>query len=333
MFRSFPLIVGTLLFMGTVCGQKKKYHFSTSKMGSPFNITLVSDDSLKSARLAERSFLLVDSLVKILSDYDSASELSRLSANAGKGPQKASSTMWNILEKSKRCYEISKGSFDVSIGALSHLWRKARKEKIFPDSISIIDAKKRVGLQTMILDPVQHTVTLKKKGMILDMGGIGQGFIAQKVMDFLSQNGIKQALVDVSGDIVISDAPDGTHGWTIGINLPEATDDLLPRKLLLHNMAVTTSGDAYQFIEHDGKKYSHIIDPRTGYGISSQRNVTVIASNGTDADWLTKVCSILPIPEATKIMVKMHAEFLITEWVNGKIVYHQSKGFSKYWKP
>ncbi len=333
MFRSFILVVGTLLIMGTVCGQKKKYHFSASKMGSPFNITLVSDDSLKSAQLAERSFLLVDSLVKILSDYDSTSELSRLSANAGNGPQQVSSTMWNILEKSKRNYEISKGSFDVSIGALSHLWRKARKEKIFPDSISILEAKKKVGLHHMILDPVHRTVNLKKKGMILDMGGIGQGYIAQKVMDFLSQNGIKQALVDVSGDIVMSDAPDGTKGWTIGINLPEATDDLLPRKLQLHNISVTTSGDVYQFIEHNGKKYSHIIDPRTGYGISSQRNVTVIASNGTDADWLTKACSILPIPEAKKIMAKMHAEFLITEWVNGKVISHQTKGFSKYWKP
>ncbi len=333
MFRSFTLIIGTLFIMGTVCGQKKKYHFSANKMGSPFTITMVCDDSLKASKLAETSLLLVDSLVKILSDYDSTSELSRLSANAGKGALPVSSTMWNILEKSKRCYEISQGSFDISIGALSHLWRKARKEKRFPDSLSVIEAKKKVGLNNMILDPVHHQVTLKKTGMVLDMGGIGQGFIAQKVMDFLSQNGIKQALVDVSGDIVTADAPDGTLGWTIGINQPEATDDLLPRKLLLHNIAVTTSGDAYQFLEHHGKRYSHIIDPRTGYGISSQRNVTVIASNGTDADWLTKVCSILPIPKAKKIVESMHAEFLVTEWVNGKIICHQTKGFSQYWKP
>ena len=319
--------------MGSVCGQKKKYHFSENKMGSPFNIILICDDSLKARQLAKASFLLVDSLVNILSDYDSTSELSRISANAGKGPQQVSSIMWNMLEKSKRCYEISNGSFDISIGALSHLWRKARKQKMFPDSTSITEARKKTGLDKMILEPVHHRVTLKEEGMILDMGGIGQGFIAQQVMDYLSKKGIKQALVDVSGDIVVSDAPDGTDGWTIGINLPEATDDLLPRKLLLHNTAVTTSGDAYQFIEHDGKKYSHIIDPRTGYGISSQRNVTVIASNGTDADWLTKACSILPIAEARKVVTTMNADFLITELVNGKVIYHQTKGFSKYWKP
>jgi thiamine biosynthesis lipoprotein len=319
--------------MGSVCGQKKKYRFSANKMGSPFHITIICDDSLKAEQLANGSFRLVDSLVKILSDYDSTSELSRLSAHAGKGPQPVSSIMWNILEKSKQCYEISKGSFDVSIGALSHLWRKARKEKIFPDSLSIIEAKKKVGLNNMLLDPVHHTVTLKKPGMVLDMGGIGQGFIAQKVMNYLSQNKIRQALVDVSGDIVMSDAPDSSLGWLIGINLPEATEDLLPRKLRLHNMAVTTSGDVYQFIEHNGKKYSHIVDPRTGYGITSQRNVTVIAKNGTDADWLTKACSILPIAEARQVAAKMHADFLITEWVNGKIIYHQTKSFSKYWKP
>ena len=319
--------------MGSVCGQMKKYRFSANKMGSPFNITLFCDDSLKAATLAKQSFLLVDSLVNILSDYDSTSELSRISAHAGKGPLTVSSTMWNILKKSKQCYEISKGSFDISIGALSHLWRKARKEKIFPDSPSIREARKNVGLDKMILDPLHHTVTLQKSGMILDMGGIGQGLIAQKVLDYLSQNQITQALVDVSGDIVMSDAPDETDGWTIGINLPEAAEGLLPGKLRLHNIAVTTSGDVYQFIEHDGKKYSHIVDPRTGYGITSQRNVTVIAPNGTDADWLTKACSILPIAEARKIVTKMHADFLITEWVNGKIVYHQTKGFRKYWKP
>lgn len=333
MFRSFTLIVGTLLIMGSVCGQKKKYRFSANKMGSPFNITILCDDSLKAATLANGSFRLVDSLVTILSDYDSTSELSRLSAHAGKGPQTVSSTMWNILEKSKQCYEISKGSFDISIGALSHLWRRARKEKIFPDSPSIHRARQKVGLDNMILDSIHHTVTLKKPGMILDMGGIGQGFIAQKVMDYLSQNRITQALVDVSGDIVMSDAPEGTHGWTIGVNLPEAAEELLPGKLLLHNIAVTTSGDVYQFMEHNGKKYSHIVDPRTGYGITSERNVTVIAANGTDADWLTKACSILPISEARKVVAKMHADFLITEWVNGKIIYHQTKGFSKYWKP
>ena len=168
--------------------------------------------------------------------------------------------------------------------------------------------------------------------MQLDLGGIAQGYIAQKVLDFLSSRQINNALVNVSGDIVMSGAPPNTNGWTVGINVPETKDELLPRTILLQNKAITTSGDAYQFMMYKGKKYSHIINPKTGYGITSQKNVTIIANDGTLADWLTKACSILSIKKAKKLASKLGAEVLITQFKNGKIIYHATKGFSVYWK-
>ena len=105
-------------------------------------------------------------------------------------------------------------------------------------------------------------------------------------------------MADASGDIVMSDAPPGKNGWTIGINLPENENELWDKKLELKNFAVSTSGDIYRYTIHNGKKYSHIIDPRTGYGVTSQRNVTVIAKDGATADWLATACSILPIKKA-----------------------------------
>jgi thiamine biosynthesis lipoprotein len=122
-------------------------------------------------------------------------------------------------------------------------------------------------------------------------------------------------------------------GWVVGVNIPEQTDDLLPRQLLLKNMAVATSGDAYQYISHAGKKYSHIIDPKTGYGMQAQRNVTVIAKDGTTADWLATACSILPIPHAKQLATKMEAALLITEIRDNKILYYKTGSFDKYWKP
>jgi thiamine biosynthesis lipoprotein len=171
-----------------------------------------------------------------------------------------------------------------------------------------------------------------KAGMRLDLGGIAKGYIAQKVIDFLRQEGISKALADAGGDMAMSSSVNNSKGWVIGVNIPETTDDLLPRHLILQNIAVATSGDAYQYIEHNGKKYSHIIDPRTGYGIQSQRNVTVIATNGTDADWLATACSILPIPEAKQIAKQAGAELLITELKNGQVVYHSTEGFGRYWE-
>ena len=168
--------------------------------------------------------------------------------------------------------------------------------------------------------------------MQLDLGGIAQGYIAQRVIDFLKTKNIVNALVDVSGDIVTMGAPPNTNGWTVGVNVPEKTDELLKQKLLISNKAVTTSGDVYQYMEHDGKRYSHIVNPRTGYGITSQKNVTVIANDGTTADWLTKACSILSIRKAKKLAHSLQAEVLIAEIKKGKLIFHTTKGFGRYWK-
>lgn len=312
--------------------QERKFLFSEPKMGSPFNLLLVTDDSLKAVRLARECFALVDTLNSLFSDYDSTSELSRLNAKAGKEPMIVSSRLWNLLIDSRQAWLQSKHAFDITIGPLSRLWRKARKAKIFPDSAEVIQQKALVGFQQLQLNPADHSVYLPKKDMQLDLGGIAKGYAAQEVVNYLTRKGITQSLADAGGDMVMSHPPPNTLGWTIGVNVPETTDDLLPKKLLLQNKSVATSGDAYQYIEHNGKRYSHIADPRTGYGISSQRNVTVIADNGALADWLATACSILSIKEAMQLAKKMKAELLITELRNRKVIYYDSPGFKRYWK-
>jgi thiamine biosynthesis lipoprotein len=313
--------------------QRKKYHFSESKMGSPFNIIIVSDDSLKAVKLAKASYDLVDSLNRIYSDYDATSELSRLNAQAGSAGQKSTPALWDILVRSKQAWQRSSGAFDITVGPLSQLWRRARKEKIYPATELVEEKRKMVGFGKLLFNDKAHMLTIPQQGMRLDLGGIAKGYMAQKVIDLLRSNGIEQALADAGGDMMMSDAPSGTKGWIVGVNVPETTDELLPKKLQLKNKAVATSGDAYQYFEHDGLKYSHIIDPRTGYGITSQRNVTVISNNGTDADWLATACSILPVESAKRLAGSMHAELLITVLDKGKVIYYSTKGFAKYWKP
>ena len=304
------------------------------KMGSPFNIIFYADDSLKATTTAQQCFKLVDSLVFIFSDYIDSSELMKLSASSGLNaqPVKVSPALFDILVLSKFAYEQSEGTCDITVGPLVKLWRKARKTKEFPTDDLVQANRKLIGFNKVNIDTVNKTVTLLSSGMQLDLGGIAQGYIAQKVLDFLTSHHINKALINVSGDIVMSGAPPNTDGWTVGINVPETKDELLPKTLIMQNKAVTTSGDAYQFMEHKGKKYSHIVNPKTGYGITSQKNVTVIANDGTMADWLTKACSILSIKKAKKLAKKLGAEVLITQIKNGKISYHATKGFSMYWK-
>jgi FAD:protein FMN transferase len=315
--------------------QLKRFSFTESKMGAPFNIVLFCNDSTKANQIAKQSFNLVDSFVLIFSDYIDSSELSKLSktAVANAAPVTVSPALFDILLLSKKAFDKSYDAFDITMGPLTKLWRKSRKEKIFPADATVQLKRQLTGFNKILIDTAGKKVTLTKPGMQLDLGGIAQGYIAQKIIDYLRTQNIHHALVNVSGDIVMSDAPPGTKGWTVGINMPQTTDELLPQTLLLHNMAVTTSGDVYQFMEHNGKRYSHIIDPRTGYGVTSQRNVTVIANDGTSADWLATACSIVSIKNAKKLAAKMNAVVLITENKNDKIVFYSSKGFTGYFKP
>lgn len=323
-----------IFLTNTINAQSKRFSFTQPKMGSPFTIVLFAGDSMQAVHLADDCFRLVDSFNFIFSDYIDTSELSRLSATAGVAtqPVPVSPALLDMLLASQMAFNKSSGAFDISIGPLSKFWRKARKSKQFPSTESIQSVKKLVGLQNMMIDTVGKTVRLLRQGMQLDLGGIAQGWIGQKVIDRLRAHGIDHALVNVSGDIIMSGAPPNSKGWIVGVNVPETTDDLLPKNLLLQNMAVTTSGDAYQFMEHNGKKYSHIIDPRTGYGVTFQRNVTAIAHDGVTADWLATACSILSIKKAKKLARQLGAEVMIAEINNGQIAFHATRGFAAYWK-
>jgi thiamine biosynthesis lipoprotein len=328
----FIIFFGCLVF--SAAAQMTRFSFTESKMGAPFTVVFYSKDSVQAVSIAKRCFVLVDSFNFIFSDYIDTSELSNLSKTAGVNsmPVKLSPALYDILIQSKKAYELSEGAFDITMGPLSKLWRKARKQQLFPTDSTIRSIRNLIGFNKLIFDTLNYTVRLTQPGMQLDLGGIAQGYVAQKVIDFLLSQGINQALVNASGDIVMSGAPVNKDGWVVGVNLPEKTDKLLNQKLILKNRAITTSGDAYQFIEKDGIRYSHIINPITGYGVTFQRNVTVIAADGTTADWLATACSILSLKKAKKLASIVGAEVLITELKRGRLKLNSTRGFRFFWK-
>lgn len=324
----------TLLVFSTplLQAQTRKFSYSEMKMGSAFNLIIVSADSNKANHLARKSYELVDSLNHIFSNYDSSSELSKINASAGLLPYKMSTAMLDLVQKSQYAYIQSKGAYDISIGPLSSLWRNARKAKLFPEASTVLATKKLVGLNQVKINKRLGTIFLPNANMQLDFGGIAKGYIAQWVINFLKANGIQQALVDAGGDIVMSGPPLNQQGWLIGVNLPETTDQLLNKKLQLSNCSVATSGDVFQFIEYKGVKYSHIINPLTGYGVTNLRNVTIVAKTGATADWLATACSILPIKEAKQLAISHQAALLITTLKNGKLVFEATPNFKNYWQ-
>ena len=331
--KPFIYTIALLVFSTSLLqAQTRKFSYSEMKMGSAFNLIIVSADSNKANHLARKSYELVDSLNHIFSNYDSSSELSKINASAGLLPYKMSTAMLDLVQKSQYAYIQSKGAYDISIGPLSSLWRNARKAKLFPEASTVLATKKLVGLNQVKINKRLGTIFLPNANMQLDFGGIAKGYIAQWVINFLKANGIQQALVDAGGDIVMSGPPLNQQGWLIGVNLPETTDQLLNKKLQLSNCSVATSGDVYQFIEYKGVKYSHIINPLTGYGVTNLRNVTIVAKTGATADWLATACSILPIKEAKQLAISHQAALLITTLKNGKLVFEATPSFKNYWQ-
>jgi thiamine biosynthesis lipoprotein len=287
---------------------------------------------LEAALLAKECFSIIDSLNGIFSDYSSTSEIAKLSLRSNLNDIKVSDELYEMIVLSKQAWRRSDKTFDITIGALTRLWRQAKADKRFPSKKEIKHARNHTGLENVACDIFTKAISFKKQGIKFDFGGIVPGYAAQKVIDHLKSKNILHALADASGDIVVSKAPPGKKGWSISINLPQEEIEFWDKKLLLSNCAVSTSGDIYRYITHKGKRYSHIIDPRTGYGVTSQRNVTVIAKDGATADWLATACSVLPIRKALRLVKREKAELLIAVLNDERIVTYKSKNFDSYFE-
>ncbi|HVG13692.1 MAG TPA: FAD:protein FMN transferase [Chitinophagaceae bacterium] len=324
----FFLSLNTLL----AGAQEQRYTFSAIKMGSPFRVICYVKDTASGRALERGALGLVDSLNNIFSDYLPGSELNRLCSTAGMDSfVSVSDPLYDILVQSEEAWKQTKGRFDITIGPLSRSWRRWRREKYFPAPDSVHAARSRTGFKKLVIDKSRRQIKLLGKGMQLDLGGIGAGYIAEAVLSYLSANGVGSALVDASGDIVCGGAPPAKKGWVIGVNLPGKENRVHSETIILSRKSVSTSGDVFQYIEHDGKKYSHIIDPITGYGVTHQRNVTIIAKDGATADWLATACSIVPMRQARRLVRRAGGEFLIAQMVANQLKTYSSPGFKNYW--
>lgn len=271
-------------------------------MGTAFQLVTYAPTRQEGEAALVEAFATIARANQILSDYSDKSEVMRLCAKAGGPPVKVSPELFFVLEKSQELSRRSEGAFDATVGPLSLIWRRARKSLLPPEPGEIEAAREKVGYTLVKLDPTTQTVQLAKPGMRLDFGGIGKGFAADWALDTLKKRGLNRSLVAAGGDITCADPPPGKKGWTVEfIRLPGEGD--APRFLELANAAVSTSGDLEKFIEIGGKRYAHILDPKTGWGTTNRASATVIAPRGIDADSLTKAILLMPRPAAKRLIL------------------------------
>lgn len=317
-----------LIFFQNLYAQK--HTFQAPKMGTLIQVTIADQDSLTAFHAAQEVFQLYDTLNQILSDYLPDSELNQLCQKAGTGEwMQVSPHLLNVIKLSQQAYIQSNGAFDPSIGRLIQLWRDARKTKAFPDKKSLAEALQTKGFQLgKDIEIIENQACLNQKNVQLDFGGIAKGYAAQCGVDRLKEGGINAVLIDSGGDLALGDAPKHTKGWKIAINRPNDEEEPLPYYLELANCSIATSGSLYQFTEINKKHYSHIINPKTGIGLTHQKNITIVAKDGATADWMATACSVLSIKKAKRLIYKMNKniktpenqiKLLITYWHKGKI--------------
>ncbi len=271
----------------------QRFQFEHVAMAVPIRIVLYAEDEEIAGRAAQAAFARIDQLDGVMSDYDPASELRRLSATSGQGAAvSVSDDLWEVLFASQELARQSEGAFDVTVGPLVRLWRRARRQHTLPTPERIEEFKQHVGYRKVRLAPQQRTVELLKPEMGLDLGGIAKGYAIDQALLTLRERGVVSALVDAGGDVVLGERPPHKPGWVIGI-APLDRDAPPSRYLSLSRTAIATSGDAWQFVEIDGVRYSHLVDPHTGIGLTDHSSVTVIAPNATLADGLASAVSVL----------------------------------------
>lgn len=275
-------------------------------MGGRARIVLYAPNEQAAQDAALAAFDRIAYLEDVMSDFRPTSELNHLCAQAGGTSVKVSPELLFVLTKSRELARRSDGAFDPTVGPLVRLWRTARKSGTLPSQEKINAAKKLVGWHKMAIDSKAGTIQLKVPGMQLDLGGIAKGYACDEAIRVLKDKGIRSALVEMGGDIVVSGPPPGKKGWEIAI--PNVEGDSSRRSdfpvyrmvsrdgctfALLANAGISSSGDTEQFVEINGVRYSHIVDPKTGLGLMNRIAVTIIAPNGTTSDGLSTAVSVL----------------------------------------
>ena len=306
-----------------------RYEFQRIRMGIPVKISLYATDDDTAKHAAQAAFARIKQLDRILSDYDPDSELRQLCSQAGNDRDIAvSNDLKVVLEHSLRVSHETGGAFDVTVGPLVKRWRKARRKKQLPTAEALTEARAAVGYESVVLDAQSSKVRLIKPNMQLDLGGIAKGYAADQALGELKKHGVTRALIDAGGDIVVGDPPPGKAGWRIGMAPLQKRDDPPSRFVTLKNAGIATSGDAWQFVEIDGKRYSHIIDPKTGYGLTERSSVTVIAADGITSDALASAVSVLGVEQGLAFIEKTcGTSALIVTLQEDQPVVHSSKAF------
>ena len=287
----FPLVFFIILIahpFSTNSSDLFKYH--QVAMGTVIEITLIGDDEGAANKAVLQAFQEIKRIETLMSPWLDSSDVIRINRSAGEGWTKVSPETMEVIKKAQEISELSEGSFDMTVGPLTQLWRMAREKGIPP---STKDVKEKLDLVNFRDVSITHEgkVFLKKKGMAVDLGGIAKGYAVDRAFELLRSLGYKNLIVNAGGDLRVGGTKND-QPWSIGIQDPMVSQKIMA-KVLVSDTAVATSGDYEKFFIHQDKRYHHIFNPRDGFPTEGSQSVTVVCKDGITADGLATAVFVL----------------------------------------
>lgn len=294
-----------------------------SMLGSPLEITVVAKDTIQGNQYIDLAITEVKRIEYLISDWIPSTQISQVNKNAGSKPVKVDKEVFDLVGRAIKVSQITSGAFDISYASMDKIWKFDGSMKAMPTEEAIKKSVSKIGYKNIILDSKEQTIFLKNEGMKLGLGGIGQGYIADKVKELLFSKGCTSGIVNVSGDINAWGRQQDGNPWTVGIVNPLNKNKVFAT-FPLEDSAVETSGNYEKYVIFNGIRYSHIIDPRTGYPAQGVVSVSVFAKQTEIADALATGIFVIGVDVGIDLVNQLKGVECIMVDDKGKI--HSSKG-------
>lgn len=254
-------------------------------MGSRFDITVVANDSIQANKYIDTAIAEISRIEKLISSWDANSQTSEINRNAGIKPVKVDKELFDLIERAIGISKLTDGAFDISYASMDKIWKFDGSMTKMPSKEEIIASVEKVGYQNIVLDKMDSTVFLKLEGIKIGFGAIGKGYAADKAKSLLISKGVPSGIINASGDMNTWGKQPNGNEWKVAITNPMDKNKVFAL-LPITNGAVVTSGNYEKYVNFNDKRYTHIIDPRTGYPSSGIISVTVFAPKAELADAL-----------------------------------------------
>ncbi|WP_458626786.1 FAD:protein FMN transferase [Winogradskyella sp. PC D3.3] len=280
-----PLITLVLLCSLMVSAGQQPYKRTLKLMGSRFDITVVAKDSIQANKYIDTAVAEISRIETLISSWDENSQTSEINRNAGIKAVKVDTELFKLIERALAISKLTDGAFDISYASMDKIWKFDGSMTIMPSKEEIAASVEKVGYKNIILDKKNNTIFLKLKGMKIGFGAIGKGYAADKAKALLISKGVTSGIINASGDMNTWGKQTNGENWNVAITNPMDKNKVFAL-LPITNGAVVTSGNYEKYVNFNGKRYTHIIDPRTGYPSTGIISVTVFAPKAELADAL-----------------------------------------------